>query len=119
MGSSVPPSRLPELVYATKADLAEHGIVNTIKADHARIQATQELFEFRDTVQVLSHLLDEKLVSMHDTVYALSKAGPSDQERGRKAGRISEIERTGKRKSSPRALSLERRQKRHKSYSTL
>ncbi|PIL22975.1 hypothetical protein GSI_15672 [Ganoderma sinense ZZ0214-1] len=26
----VPPSRLPDLVYATKADLTEHGIVNTI-----------------------------------------------------------------------------------------
>ena len=29
-GDSVPPSRLPDLVYATKEDLTKHGIVNTI-----------------------------------------------------------------------------------------
>ena len=29
-GNSVPPSRLPDLVYATKEDLTKHGIVNTI-----------------------------------------------------------------------------------------
>ncbi|KAF7799757.1 hypothetical protein EIP86_010999 [Pleurotus ostreatoroseus] len=47
-----------------------HGVVNIIKSDHARIQGTKDLFEFRDTIQVLSHLLDQKLSPSHDLMQA-------------------------------------------------
>ncbi|KAF7789359.1 hypothetical protein EIP86_000303 [Pleurotus ostreatoroseus] len=97
-----------------------HGIVNIIKSDHAQVQGTQDLFEFRDIVQNLSHLLDQKL-SPSQVLTQAGPGGPSvETARGRESKRTAQrTVQSAKRQSSPRALSLERRQKRHKSYSTL
>lgn len=93
-----------------------HGIVSTLNHHESRLQPSKNLYEFRDVTQVLSHLLDTKLLSA-----SIATAKEPEETRGRQKARNDMVNGEGntKRRSSPRALSLERRQKRHKSFGTL
>ncbi|KAJ3533425.1 hypothetical protein NM688_g7283 [Phlebia brevispora] len=96
-----------------------HGVVNTLSSDHFTLSANEELYEFRDTITVLSDLLDKKLSSpehMGTLPSCRIDVNPSSAEDNTTTETPVN---TSKRRPSPRSLSPERRQKQHKSHGTL
>ncbi|KAJ3527538.1 hypothetical protein NM688_g8115 [Phlebia brevispora] len=97
-----------------------HGIINTLKNERTRLHPNKDIYEFRDAVNSVSRLLDNKLAMPSVFGQGGSNGGNSeivqeDDVRGREQTNSG----SGKRRASPRALSPERKQKHHKSYSTM